>query len=434
MEPSSGRQKFFYAFGQFGNGVYNGFNLAILSLYVSSFTSNPFIIDYLSNTRTVEGVVIQPVVGRISDRTTSRLGRRRPFILFGLPISVFFLLLLPAIGHARFNLEGTTIGALPLVFACIVLFSITWNIAGDPYQALMVDITEEKERSVYNAILSLIALVGQVAILVYAAIASIKKHNIPDPVFYACAIFLLLSYAVVFFGVKEPQHAVSAASKEEHIPLRTYIGGIRQFREAFKLLVSIFFLWTGLNAVVPLLTIFVRKVMHGSDSQALIVYMVVVLSAGAFAYPFGWLGKRYGNRRLIVVGTVLLVFAAIWGLLVPSYFWLFPLAVLAGCGFSATTVLTYPYLSQLIPGSKIGLFTGLQTAFSAAAVPLSVILTGLLVDKFGYRSIFGMLGIMMLVDIAFLLSINDTAAAEQVREVEEAELAMVKAAEPLPAV
>lgn len=434
MNSSDFRQKFFYAFGQFGNGVYNGFNNAILSLFVSSFTGNPFIIGYLSNTRTVEGVVIQPVVGRISDRTTSPLGRRRPFILFGIPISVFFLLLVPVAGHIHLTVGGVTITPLALVFATIVLFSITWNIAGDPYQALMIDITGERERSVYNAILSIVSLVGQVAILAYAAIAAFKKDNIPPPVFYACAIFLLLSYAVVFFGVREPKHAAASASKEERIPLRTYIAGIRQFREAFKLLVSIFFLWTGLNAIIPFLTVFVRHVMHGTDSQALIVYMVIILSAGAFAYPFGWLGKRYGNRRFIIVGTVLLVIAAIWGLLVPSYIWLFPLAVLAGCGFSATTVLTYPYLSQLVPGSKIGLFTGLQTAFSAAAVPLSVILTGVLVDLWGYRSIFAMLGIMMLFDIAFLLAVNDTEADLQVHTVEEAEQAMAQEVAPLPAI
>src|SRR5947209_1534103 len=173
------RQRFFYAFGQFGNGVYNGLNNAILGLYISAFTNNAFIIGYISNTRTVEGAVIQPIVGRWSDRTTSPLGRRRPFILFGIPISVLFLSLVPVLSGAGHNL------ALPLIVTAIVLFSITWNIAGDPYQALMIDITAREERPVYNAILSVVALVGQVAILLYAAITSVNKHNIPDRVFYA---------------------------------------------------------------------------------------------------------------------------------------------------------------------------------------------------------------------------------------------------------
>ena len=417
-KTGSRRQKVWYSFGQIGNGAYNGINNAVLTLYVSQFTNNNFIIGYLGNSRTVEGVVIQPLVGRWSDRTASPLGRRRPFILFGVPMSVLFLMLVPVFGHAQHSL------ALPLIVVAIVLFSITWNIAQDPYSALMIDITAPEKRSKFNAILSLLSLTGQVAIVVYAAVAALKKNNIPDIVFYACAGLMVLSYVVVFFGVHEPKEAVEAARVEEKIPLRAYLEDMQEYKEAFKLLISIFFLWNGLNAILPFISSFPKHIVHASDSQALVIYVVIILSAGVFAYPFGWLGARYGNRRMIVVGTVLLIAAALIGLVVPSYFWLFPLAVLAGCGFSATTVLTYPYLSQLVPGSKIGAFTGLQTAFSAVAVPLSAGLTALLIGLFGWRSIFAMLAAMMVVDVYFLLSIDEGAAREQVRQVEERDRAI----------
>ena len=413
--PSHRRQKVLYSFGQFGNGVYNGFNNAILGLYVSHFTNNAFIIDYLGNTRTVEGVVIQPLVGRWSDRTVSRLGRRRPFILFGVPISVFFLLIIPALAQSRSL-------ALPLIAASIILFSITWNIAGDPYQAMMIDITEPRERPIYNSILSVIALSGQVVILVYASVASLKKHGqLPNLVFYGCAAFLFLSYAVVFLGVREPKKGLEQAQIEEKIPWRTYIQETRAFTEAFKLLVSIFFLWTGLNAIQPLLTVYAKKVAGATDTQAILVYLALILAAGVFAYPFGVLARRYGYRRFIVVGTSLLVLAAVWAIFVHHYVWLFPVAILGGAGFSATTALTYPYLASLVPESKIGAFTGLQTAFSACAAPVSVGLTGTLIHFFGYRSIWYMLAVLMVCDIIVLFKIDESAAQGQVRTVEEEE-------------
>jgi Na+/melibiose symporter-like transporter len=415
MDPvGSTRQKILYCFGQFGNGVYNGFNNAILSLYVSHFTSNAFIIDYLGNTRTVEGVVIQPLVGRWSDRTTNRLGRRRPFILFGIPVSVFFLLLIPVLAHSK-NL------ALPLIAASIILFSITWNIAGDPYQALMVDITPPEERSVYNAILSVVSLVGQVVILVYASLTALKKNNLPNLVFYACAAFLFLSYAVVFFGVREPKKAEALARVEERIPWRVYLAELREFREAFKLLVSIFFLWTGLNAIQPLLTVYTKKVTHSTDTQAILVYLALILAAGICAYPFGRLATRYGYRRLIVIGTLILILAALVAVAVKTYIWLFPVAILGGAGFSATTALTYPYLASLVPESRIGAFTGLQTAFSACAAPVSVAFTGVLIGVFGYRTIWFMLAVLMVFDVLFLLSIDEPAARMQVSRIEEQE-------------
>ena len=283
------------------------------------------------------------------------------------------------------------------------------------------DITPERERSIFNSVLSVIALVGQVAIILYASLASIKKNNIPDPVFYVCAGVLLLTYALVFFGVKEPKRGAEEAQMEERIPLRVYIAELRTFREAMKLLISVFFLWTGLNAVVVYLTRFTKHVMHVSDAKALWVYLTVILASALAAYPFGRLAARYGNRRLIVIGTVLMIVAAVGGTIAPSYYWLYPVAMVAGVGFSATTALTFPYLSQLVPSSKMGVFTGLQAAFSSVAVPLSVAAATGAINFFGWRSLFVLLAVMMVVDLAFLLSIDEAAARTQVSAVDKEE-------------
>jgi hypothetical protein len=54
-ELQSTRQRFYYSFGRIGGGVYDGFNTAILSLYLGAFTNNNFLLGYLSNSRTMEG-------------------------------------------------------------------------------------------------------------------------------------------------------------------------------------------------------------------------------------------------------------------------------------------------------------------------------------------------------------------------------------------
>jgi Na+/melibiose symporter-like transporter len=422
------RQKTLYSFGNLANGAYNGINNAVLGPFLSHFTSNAFIIAYLGNTRTIDGVVIQPLVGRWSDRTTSPLGRRRPFILVGIPLAIFFLMLVPSASHAQTSLE------VPLIAASIILFSIFWNIAQDTYSSLMVDITPESERSLYNSILSVLALVGQVALVVLAIFVSFKKNTVPDGLFYAVGIFMFICYAVVFFGVREPAQATLEARTEERVPLRTYIADLRAFREAQKLLVSVFFLWTGLNAILPFLTLIPTKILGVSTSKSYVIYGVMILSAAIWAYPFGRLATRYGKRAMIALGTALLIAAALLGLVVPSYFWFFPLAFLAGTGFSATTALTYPYLAQLIPESKIGIFTGLQTSFSAVAVPISASVTALLIDHFGYRSTFAMLAVGMVLDLLVLMMIDEGAARTQVQQVEDAERRLAASVVHLPAV
>lgn len=419
------RQATAYSFGRFGTGLYTGLNNAILGLYISLFTGNPFIIGYVGNARTIEGTIIQPLIGRWSDRTTSRLGRRRPFILVGIPLAVLFLVVTPVLGHLRGGL------ALPLVVGSIALFSIAWNVAGDPFDALLIDITPEHRRTRFNGILCVVSLVGQIAIVLAAsvvvgshgshghrghALASSAQNDVPDMVFYVCAILMLVSFAVVLFGVREPKRATAVAAAERAIPWRTAVAELRRYKEALKLLVSVFFLWTGLNAILPFLTIFPKKVMHASSAQALVIYAVIILASALFSYPFGRWGARYGTRRCLLVGTVLLIGAALLGMVVPTYGWLFPVAILAGCGFAATTVLTFPYLAELVPAAKIGVFTGLQAAFSSAATPVSLVATGALITHFGYRSIFGMLALAMVCDLAVLLTIDESAARCQVAQ------------------
>lgn len=400
------RQKILYGSGRFGEGVYTAMNNAILVPYLTTLTGNPFLLGYLGSTKTWEGAIIQPFIGRWSDRTRSPLGRRLPFILVGLPLSIVFLLLVRYAGRL-----GSGV-ALPAVAVLITLFSVFWNVMSDPYQALLIDITPEAERPAYNAILSIVSLIGQGVLVLFATGAALQKDNVPDAVFDVCALLLFLSFVPVLF-VREPRNAAAAAHRERAIPFRSYLSEMRCFKEAFKLLISIFFMWTGLNAILPFLTIFPKKILHVSTAQSFVVYLVLGVSVAVFCYPWGKLARRYGNRRLIIVGSILLIMAAALGLVVPSYTLLFPLAILAGAGFSATTVLTYPYLSELVPGSKIGVFTGLQTAFSAIAVPVSILVTGVLISSFGYRAIFAVLAVMMVFDILSLLWIDDQAGKEQ---------------------
>jgi maltose/moltooligosaccharide transporter len=425
-ELQSTRQRFYYSFGRIGGGVYDGFNTAILSLYLGAFTNNNFLLGYLSNSRTMEGVVIQPLIGRWSDRTVGRFGRRRPFILAAAPISTFFLLLVPPLGHTHTGLT------LPLVAAAIILFSIAYNIAGDPYDALMVDITPPRRRPTFNAILNVVSLLGYVGITLYAAKESLKENTIPDSVFYFAAVAVLLGYAVVFFGVREPQVATEEAQNEERIPLRAYVAELRTFREALKFLLCIFFFWNGILAMLPYLNRFMTKTIGVTDSQALLVFTALILTSAIFAYPFGWLGARFGNRRFIGLGCAILVLASIVGLVVPSYGFLYPLAMLAGCGYAAANALLYPYLAGLVPESKIGVFTGLKTAFAAIATPISVVVTSMLIDVFGYRSIFAIVAVMMFISIGFLLSIDEGAAAEQIGDLRNEERALPAIAAPAP--
>ena len=421
------RQGVFYSMGSLASGVYNGFNLAVLSIYLSGFMG-PFLQGYLSNTNTIDGAVIQPLVGRWSDRTTNRFGRRRPFIAVFAPISVIFLIAIPYLHGAA------TEWRVPLIAASIILFSIANNIAADPMKALLVDITPPRQRSRFNAIISMVSTAAQLLFVLFALLISIKKSNTPTVIFWVAGGIMLVSYILVVIGVREPSAAQRSAQAEQRVPFRQYFADLRHFSQAQKLLISFFFLWTGLNPLVVYLGPFVKHDFHASNSQAYAVLLILFALVAVFAYPWGLLQKRFGYRPMITAGTILMMVAAAVALVVHSYFMLFPVAILAGAGFSATTVLNYPYLSTLVPQSKIGVFTGLQTAFSSIAVPISTGIATILIDTIDYRAIFLLQFVMMIIDLVILWRINESKAASEIETVPTSEASMLPPAiSPAPA-
>src|ERR1700687_2760317 len=100
-----------YAAGSIGTGAFYAFNNFVLPPILKSFGAPDLLIGLLSRTRSSEGAVFQPTVGALSDRVWTRFGRRRPFILIGVPLS------------AAFFVAGAFVDSLVPLAVVIFLFS-----------------------------------------------------------------------------------------------------------------------------------------------------------------------------------------------------------------------------------------------------------------------------------------------------------------------
>src|SRR5438552_17418843 len=124
----SAKTSLLYAAGSIGTCAFYAFNNFVLPPILKSFGAPDLVIGLLSSTRSIEGALIQPTVGALSDRVWTRFGRRRPFILIAIPISAVFFLV--AAGAPN----------LVTLAVSIFLFSIFFNTAIDPYAALLADV------------------------------------------------------------------------------------------------------------------------------------------------------------------------------------------------------------------------------------------------------------------------------------------------------
>src|SRR5438309_444103 len=91
-------QILWYNLASLGCGTFFSFNNAVIPLFLKNYTHNAVIQGLMSSTHSVEGAVIQPIVGAMSDRMRSPLGRRRPFMLIFFPLTALFMVVTPWVG------------------------------------------------------------------------------------------------------------------------------------------------------------------------------------------------------------------------------------------------------------------------------------------------------------------------------------------------
>ena len=96
----------------------------------------------------VFGVIFQPLFGKISDRTHSRLGKRRPYLLFGIPAAALFFILIPRMPY------------IWTLMLCVICFNLIMSLWRSPVVALMPDLTPPSLRSEGNAVINLMGGLG----------------------------------------------------------------------------------------------------------------------------------------------------------------------------------------------------------------------------------------------------------------------------------
>src|SRR5207248_1762056 len=178
-----------YSVANFGSSVVYALLNQAMPLYLKGYGFPPWAISILANERAFVGALIQPFVGRLSDRTHTPLGRRRPFFLVGVPLMSISLFLLSNHPSPWLLLGLMTIGSFFLA------------VAQDPYIALLADLFPERHRGKVGGLLGLTTALGNIAF----ALLAVALWDSNQTLLFALVIAaLLVTYGFTFFAVKEP--------------------------------------------------------------------------------------------------------------------------------------------------------------------------------------------------------------------------------------
>jgi maltose/moltooligosaccharide transporter len=391
MEPLTKAKTALYSAGSIGTGAFFAFNNFVLPPILKSFGAPDLLTGLLSSTRSIEGVIIQPTVGAISDRIWTPFGRRRPFMLVGIPLSALFFLLAGFYAHTLLGLA-----------IAIFLFSIFFNAAVDPYAALLADIASVRERRVLSGVSTGVQVLAQVIFLVIVSRAA-ADGQVPLWTYALVAAVMVISFGATIFGIKERREAVVLA---EHHSFREYVGAVASHTQAMRYLLTGFVYQFGINAVIPFLTLFLIEDIHVTADVAFAVAGLTMFITALSAIVSGKIAERLGSRAVLAGGWGVLVLAAIGGTLVTDLPQTLVVVVLAGIGNGAATAMSWPLLTELIPPDETGVFAGLKAAADSIAIPLSIVVAAeLFLPRFGYRGIFTMLAINIAIALILLLAI-----------------------------
>ena len=353
----------------------------------------------------VLAIFLLPLFGALSDKADTRLGKRMSFIVTGTVLAVIFLLLLP-VADRKVN----------MVLFIVSLFAllVSMGLYRSPAVALMPDLTPNKLRSKGNAIINLMGAVGGVYTLIMIKLL-VGKGERPDymPLFVSVAALMAVSVGILAITISEKKVKAKVAQEVREYEDRTGLKvetedtveaeeAAAEGKESVKhqmpaevkrsmgfLLASIFLWFTAYNAVTTAFSRYTKVVWHLEGGGFADCLMVATIAAILSYVPIGNLAGRIGRKKTILVGIVLMsgcYFAAIFA---NQYHALINVAfAVIGIGWAAINVNSYPMIVEMSKGSDIGKFTGTYYTFSMAAQILTPVLSGFLLEKVSYRTLF----------------------------------------------
>lgn len=354
--------------------------------------ASPFIYGLIWLAGPFTGMVVQPLVGALSDKTVSPLGRRRPYLLGGALLASLALLIFPNSGGIADGLASLTGLHLPAVTGLLIAAIMIWvidacvNVAQGPYRALIPDVVPEEQYSIANSYISLAIGLGSV---VAAGTAPFLKWafgyqmSIPAQ-FVMAALAFTLGMIWTCITIKEGKREYE--NKQETVQNNvSFWQSLKEFfalsPEVSKICTMQFFTWIGTMCMmifftqyavhtiycVPDLTtvsestkeLYAQATLTGTNFSS-ICFAIFNLICFIVAIPIGFLSAKFSNKKVHIISIITMILAYLGMFFAKEPKAVAALMGLSGIGWASICALPFAMLSQFIKkgteGSVMGIF------------------------------------------------------------------------------
>ena len=390
MQPSklSFWQMWNLSFGFFGVQIAYALQSANISRIFATLGADPHQLSFFWILPPLMGMIVQPLIGKWSDRTWCRMGRRKPYLLAGAIVAVAVMMLLPNAGNLSFSSRlflGLN-GAMWFGLFSLIFLDTSINVAMQPFKMIVGDMVGEEQKAQAYSIQSLLCNAGSLVgylfpiFLTWIGIANTApKGQIPPSViwsFYCGAVILIACVLFTFLKVKEmpPKeyaefHGIDPERQRRdeaekpgllkllvHAPKTFWTVGLVQF----FCWAAFMYMWTYSNGAAAAgcwgATDPASEGYQAAGNWVGVLFAVQAVGSILWAIvipKFSSLKRAYVLSLLIgAVGFISITFIHNQYLLLASYF-------LIGAAWAAVLALPFTLLTNSLSGEHLGSYLGL---------------------------------------------------------------------------
>lgn len=439
------------SFGFFGVQIAYALQSANISRIFSTLGADPHDLSYFWILPPLMGIIVQPIIGSMSDKTWNRFGRRLPYLIIGALIAVIVMCLLPNAGSFGLSVSA----AMVFGFISLMFLDTSINMAMQPFKMLVGDMVNEKQKGLAYSIQSFLcnagSLVGYLApiLFTYIGISNIAPEGqVPDTVtfaFYVGAAILILCVLYTFWKVKEmpPQeyamyHGITQEPKEEKkenmfkllikAPKVFWTVGLVQF----FCWCAFMYMWTYTNGAIA------DTVWNTTDAKS-VAYQdagnwVGVLFAIQAVGSVIWATviPKFKNLKfayivsLVIggIGFISTVFidsstntAITSDIVISAKHVLFISYFLIGCAWAAMLALPFTILTNALSGKNIGTYLGLFNGTICLPQIIAASIGGVLLSLVGGSQVnmLVLAGVLLIIGAIAVLLIKETSGEKNVQ-------------------
>ena len=376
------------SFGFFGVQIAYALQSANISRIFATLGADPHQLSFFWILPPLMGMIVQPLIGKYSDRTWCKMGRRKPYLLVGALVAVLVMAFLPNAGSLNFStklLLGLN-GAMWFGLFSLIFLDTSINVAMQPFKMMVGDMVTEKQKAQAYSIQSLLCNAGSLVgylfpiFFTWIGIANVApKGQIPQSViwsFYCGAAVLIVCVMYTFLKVKEmnPQeyaefHGLAAEQANQpekdkeglfklllHAPKTFWTVGLVQF----FCWAAFMYMWTYSNGTIAAncwnATDTASEGYQAAGNWVGVVFAIQAVGSILWAIVI----PKFKSLRLAYVVSLLIGAAGFISVaFVHNQYVLFLSYFLIGAAWAAMLALPFTLLTNALKGEHMGSYLGL---------------------------------------------------------------------------